>query len=49
MRVRSRLCRFVEVALHAWGIERPLSDMPEGNADWEDGGQEDTEGGGEEK
>jgi hypothetical protein len=33
--VRMRLCRFVETALRAWGVDtRPLSEMPEGNADW---------------
>ena len=33
--VRMRLCRFVETALRACGVDtRPLSEMPEGNADW---------------
>ena len=35
LRARSRLCRFVECGLRKWGIDRPISDLPKGNADWE--------------
>ena len=34
MRAISRVCRFVEAGLRHWGIDRPISEMPDGQSDW---------------